>query len=92
LGVAAGQCEVSLAVQAAQAPVGRQMGALAGQSAAVPQARQVWLPASQTGVVPPHCAFDRQPTHVPEPVSQTGVASVQRVAFVAEQTPHAPDG
>ena len=83
---------MSVAVQAAQAPVGRQMGAAAGQSAVLPQGRQVWLPLSQTGVVPPHWALDTQATQVPEVVSQTGVVSLQRVVLLAEQTPHAPDG
>ena len=38
----------------------------------------------QTGVVPPHCAFDMHGTHVAAGVSQTGVAPLQSVAFVAE--------
>ena len=92
LGMAAAQCDVSVAVQAAQAPVGKQMGAPAGQSAVLPQGRQVWLAPSHTGVVPPHCALDTQATQVPEPVSQTGVASWQRVVLLAEQTPQAPEG
>jgi hypothetical protein len=84
LGVVGAQCEVSVAVQAAQAPLARQIGALAGQSLAVPQARQTWAVRSQTGVVPPHWAFDTQATHRPALVSHTGVAPPQRVALLAE--------
>jgi hypothetical protein len=91
-GVAAAQWLVSVAVQAAQAPVGRQIGADGLQSALLPQARQVWLPRSQTGVTPPHWAFETQATQRPAVVSQTGVGSLQRVVLVAEQTPHPPDG
>jgi hypothetical protein len=91
-GFVAGQWVVSSVVQAAQAPVGRQIGASALQSALLPQARQVCEPRSQTGVVPPHCAFDTQATQVPLVVLQTGVAPVQRVALVAEQMPQAPEG
>jgi hypothetical protein len=91
-GFVAAQWVVSVAVQAAQAPLGRQMGASAPQSALVPQARQVWLPESQTGVSPPHWALERQATQVPTVVLQTGVAPLQRLALLAEQTPHAPPG
>ena len=94
-GVCPVQCEVSVAVQAAQAPASapvlRQIGAVAGQSAVPPHGRQLWLPVSQTGVVPLHWALPTQPTHVPFGTSQTGVAPPHRVLFVAEQTPQAPD-
>jgi hypothetical protein len=40
-GIVAAQCEVSVAVQAAQAPLGRQIGTPGPQSALPPQARQV---------------------------------------------------
>jgi hypothetical protein len=46
----------------------------------------------QTGVSPPHCAFEIQGTQVALATSHTGVAPVQRIALVAEQTPHAPPG
>jgi hypothetical protein len=46
----------------------------------------------QTGVRPPHWAFDVHGTQVALAASHTGVAPEQRVAFVAEQVPHAPDG
>ena len=46
----------------------------------------------QTGFVPPHWAFDVHGTQVAEAASQTGVAPVQRVALVAEQTPQMPFG
>jgi hypothetical protein len=91
-GFVAAQWVVSVAVQAAQAPLGRQIGASAPQSASPPHARQVWLPESQTGVVPLHWAFDRQATQVPTAVLQTGVAPLQRLALLAEQTPQAPPG
>ena len=38
----------------------------------------------QIGVVPPHCAFDVHGTQVAVGASQTGVAPLQSVAFVAE--------
>jgi hypothetical protein len=79
-------------MQAAQAPVGKQIGADAAQSELPPQARQVWLPRSQTGVVPLHWALETQATQTLAVVSQTGVAPLQRVLLVAEQTPQAPDG
>jgi hypothetical protein len=91
-GIVAGQWEVSLVVQAAQAPLGRQIGVAAPQSALLPQARQVCVPRSQTGEAPLHWAFDRQPTQTPPVVSQTGVAPPQRVALPAEQTPQPPEG
>jgi hypothetical protein len=91
-GWVAAQWEVSVAVQAAQAPLDRQIGVAAPQSALLPQARQVWLPKSQTGVAPPHCAFETQATQLPTVVSQTGVAPLQRLALLAEQTPQAPPG
>jgi hypothetical protein len=43
-----------------------------------------------TGVVPPHCAFDVHGTQIAAATSQTGVAPPQRLALVAEQTPHEP--
>jgi hypothetical protein len=90
-GVAAAQCETSVAVHAAHAPVGRQIGVAGPHSASDAQARHARDGLSQTGLVPPHSPLLRQPTHVPEPVSHTGVVPVQRVAFVAEHWPHDPD-
>jgi hypothetical protein len=52
----------------------------------------VCVPRLHTGVVPPHCAFDVQGTQIAAATSQTGVAPPQRLALVAEQTPHAPPG
>jgi len=46
----------------------------------------------QTGVTPPHSAFELQLTQVPVGTLHAGIAPVQRVVLVAEQTPHAPDG
>jgi hypothetical protein len=91
-GADAGQCETSVAVHGAQAPLGRQIGAAGPHSASEPHARHARAVPSQTGFVPPHSPFVRQPTQVPEPASQTGVAPVQRVAFVAEHWPQAPAG
>jgi hypothetical protein len=91
-GAEAGQCDTSAAVQAAQAPVGRQIGVPGPHSALDAQARHARAVPSQTGFVPPHSPFDRQPTQVPAIGSQTGVAPVQRVAFVAEHWPQAPPG
>jgi hypothetical protein len=90
-GAEAGQWLTSVAVQAAQAPVGRQMGVEAPHSASDMQARHARAVPSHTGLVPPHMALPRQPTHVPAVVSHTGVAAEQRVAFVAEHWPQAPD-
>ena len=91
-GADAGQCETSVAVQGAQAPLGRQIGAAGPHSASDPQARHARAAPSHTGFVPPHSPLVRQPTHVPAAVSHTGVAPEQRVAFVAEHWPHAPAG
>jgi len=90
-GVAAAQWVTSLAVQAAHAPDGRQIGVAGPHSASEAQARHDRAVPSQTGFVPPHSPLVRQPTQVPAPVSQTGVAPVQRVALVAEHWPHDPD-
>ena len=88
----AAQCETSAVVQAAHAPLGRQIGAAAPHSALEAQARQDREAPSQTGLTPPHSPFVTQPTQVPELVSHTGVASLHRVAFVAEHWPQAPVG
>jgi hypothetical protein len=91
-GVAAAQCETSVAVQAAHAPVGRQIGVAGPHSALDAQARQDREVPSHTGLVPAHSLLVRQPTQLPGVGSQTGVAPVQRVALLAEHWPHAPDG
>jgi len=91
-GAEAGQCETSAAVQAAQAPVGRQIGVAGPHSLSEAQARHERDPPSHTGFVPPHSPLVRQPTHVPAIVSQTGVAPLQRVALVAEHWPQPPPG
>jgi len=51
-GADAGQREVSVGVQAAQAPLGRQRGAAAPQSPSLAQARQDAVARSQTGLTP----------------------------------------
>jgi hypothetical protein len=48
-GLEVGQCAVLVAVQVAQAPVGRHSGAAPGQSASAAQGRQVALAPSQIG-------------------------------------------
>jgi len=91
-GADAGQCETSAAVQAAQAPLGRQIGVAGPHSASDAQARHARAAPSHTGFVPPHSPLVRQPTQAPATVSHTGVAPLQRVAFVAEHCPQAPAG
>jgi hypothetical protein len=83
-GVAGAQCVTSVAVQAAHAPVGRQIGVAGPHSALDAQARHDRAVPSHTGVVPAHSPLVRQPTHMPALGSHTGVAPVQRVALVAE--------
>ena len=61
-GADAGQCETSVAVQGAQAPLGRQIGAAGPHSASDAQARHARAAPSHTGFVPPHSPFVRQPT------------------------------
>jgi hypothetical protein len=90
-GVAGAQCETSVAVQAAHAPLGRQIGVAGPHSASDPQARHARDAPSHTGLVPLHSPLLRQPTQVPDTVSHTGVAPLQRVALVAEHWPQAPD-
>jgi hypothetical protein len=75
-----------------QAPLGWQAGTAPPHSPSPAQARQVCVATLHTGVVPPHCAFDVQGTQIAAATSQTGVAPPQRLALVAEQTPHAPPG
>jgi hypothetical protein len=74
-----------------QAPEAWQAGVGPPHSTSAPQARQVCVVVLHTGVTPPHCAFDVQGTQVPLVVRQAGVLPVHLLAFVAEQTPHAPD-
>ena len=56
------------------------------------QARQTWAVVLQTGVTPPHSALEMQLTQVPLATLHAGIDPLQRVVFVAEQTPQAPDG
>jgi hypothetical protein len=44
------------------------------------------------GTAPAQSAFDRQATQVPVVGSHAGVVAPHFVLFVAEQTPHAPEG
>ena len=68
-----------------------QAGLVPPHSLSPAQARHALIDRSHTGVAPPHWALDVQGTHTARAVSQAGVAPVQRVAFVAEHWPHAPD-
>jgi hypothetical protein len=91
-GVGVGQCVTSVAVHAAQAPVDKQIGVAGAHSELDEHARHDREVPSQTGFVPLQSPFATQPTQVPDVVSQTGVAPLQRVAFVAEHWPQAPVG
>ena len=74
-----------------QAPEGWQAGEAPPHSPSPAQPRQVCVAVLQIGAVPPHWAFDTHGTQRALPVSQTGVAAAQAVAFVAEHWPHAPE-
>jgi hypothetical protein len=74
------------------APLDWQAGADALHSPSPAQPRQTWAVVLHTGVTPPHSALEMQFTHVPLATLQAGIDPLQRVVFVAEQTPHAPDG
>jgi hypothetical protein len=91
-GAHAGQCDTSVAVQGAQAPLGKQIGVEAAHSESDAQARQICDAPSHTGEKPPQWPLERQPTHVPESVLQTGTVPPHRVALVAEHWPQAPPG
>jgi hypothetical protein len=91
-GVVPVQRLVLLAEQMPQAPDGWQAGvAPLPQSPSPPQARQVCVEPSQIGVVPLQSALARQRTHLPAPVSQSGVAPVHCVLLFAEHCPQAPE-
>jgi hypothetical protein len=55
-------------------------------------ARQVCVATLHTGAVPPQCALVTHGTQVADGTSHAGVAPEHRLAFVAEQMPHAPLG
>ncbi|MFL5303689.1 MAG: hypothetical protein ACJ8F1_00675 [Polyangia bacterium] len=82
---------VLVAEQMPQAPEAWQAGVAPPQSTSPPQPRQVCVPPSQTGVVPLQSALARQRTHLPAPVSHSGVAPVHWVLLLTEHCPHAPD-
>jgi hypothetical protein len=75
-----------------QAPDAWQAGMAPPHSVSAAHARQVCVVVLHTGVMPPHCAFAVQGTQVPLVVRQAGVLPVHFEAFVAEQTPQAPEG
>ena len=72
------------------APDGWPAGVAPPHSLSPAHERQVCVVVLHTGVVPPHCALETHGTQVAVATSQAGVAPLQRVAFVAEHTPHAP--
>jgi hypothetical protein len=74
------------------APHGWQAGLAPPHSPSPAHARQVLVAVSHTGLLPGHSALEVQPTQTPSATSHTGVVPVQRVAFVAEHWPHAPEG
>lgn len=75
-----------------EAPDVWQAGVAPLHSLSPAQARQICAEVLHTGVVPPHSALEMQFTHVPLATLQAGIEPLQRVVFVAEHTPHAPDG
>jgi hypothetical protein len=77
---------------APQAPDGSQAGVAPPQSASPAHARHVCVVVLQTGFVPPHWAFVVHDAQVPVAASQAATGPVHFEAFVAEQTPHAPEG
>jgi hypothetical protein len=89
-GVAGPQRLLSVAVQAAQAPVLRHTGNAGSQSALVPQARQVCVAPSQMGRTPEQFAKARQSTHVALATSQTFRAVAQTPGLPAPQAWQAP--
>ena len=91
-GVAPEHSPAFVAEHCPHAPDAWQAGVDPPHSPSPPQPRQAWVAMLQIGVVPPHCAFDVQGTHVAAGTLHAGVAPTQRVAFVAEHCPHAPDG
>jgi hypothetical protein len=80
------------AAQGTHAPVEPHTGVAAPHSLSAAQARHVCAVASHTGVAPEQSVDATQATHVPVVASQRGVAPPHDVAFVGEQTPHAPEG
>jgi len=85
-------CAVLVAEHWPQAPPGWQAGVEPPHSLSPAHARHMWVLTLQTGVAPPHSAFELQLTQVPFATLHAGIAGLQRVVLVAEQTPHAPDG
>jgi hypothetical protein len=88
---AAAQAPGLPAAQATQAPA-LQTGIAAPHSASTAQARHACVAPSQTGVPPPQSADATHETQTPSKVSQSAVAPVHAVAFVAEHAPQAPVG
>ncbi len=82
----------SPAPQAWQTPPAPQTGVAPPQSASAVHARHVCVAPSHVGIEPLQSALARHATHEPAVASQSEVAPVHWLLFVAEQTPHAPDG
>ena len=72
-------------------PYASQAGVAPLQFASVVQPTQTWVVVLHTGVAPLQFAFVVQATQVLVVVLQAGVAPVHLVAFVDEQSPHAPE-
>jgi hypothetical protein len=86
------QAVMLVAEHAPHAPEGWQAGVAPPQSASLAQARHMFVPVSQTGLVAPHWPGAVHEAHVPVVASQPATGPEHWVVFVAEQTPHAPDG
>ena len=73
-------------------PVAWQAGVAPPQSTSPAHGRHVCVAVLHTGVAPPQFPFETQLTQVREATSHTEVAPPQRLAFVAEHCPQAPEG
>jgi hypothetical protein len=75
-----------------QAPEGSHAGVAAPQSTSAAHGRQVCVTRLHVGAVPLQSALELQATQVPVVGSHAGVVAPHLVLFVAEHTPHAPEG
>ena len=91
-GVVPPQVVAFVAEHAPHAPFGWHAGVEPPQSTSATHARHRCVVVLHVGVVPEQLALVVQATQVAEAASQAGVAPEHSVAFVGEQTPHAPDG
>jgi hypothetical protein len=91
-GVAPVQVDVFVAEHCPHAPEAWQAGVPAGHSPSPAQPRHECVAMLHTGVAPLQSALTSQPTQAPVAALQTEFGPEHFVAFVAEQTPHAPVG